>query len=240
VTNLFQILISDEPQDAALPPLIARYVKALKGLYPDHAYRRLQGEEIRTMLAEHLPPQILRAYDCLNPYSYKADLARYALLYLFGGWYYDLGVRAVTPIAVQEHVRLIGFADSHRHSRAAWPMATSIIYAEKGHPALKIALDLVVENCRSKNYGMTALCPTGPTLFGRAVAMHGKTEEYFLGEFRALTPDLEVQNRAYLLPQGQIVAFAKPAAAGDVAFLGLKGGNNYKSLWRERAVYGDF
>jgi mannosyltransferase OCH1-like enzyme len=239
VTNIFQILISDEPTQSYVPPQLERCVQTLKTIYPNHRHQLLRNDEIRGVLGSRLPPDVLRAYDCLKPYSYKADLAKFALIYLFGGWYYDVGLRPVAAVPNPRQARLLAFTDSRRHTRSSWSVQCGMFYAELGYPALKLAIDIVIENCRNKYYGVTPLCPTGPTVLGRAVAMHGKLEEYCIGEFRTLTPDLDDLNRSYLTEKGQLVALAKPTRGGDLASLGYRGVNNYNDFWIARNVYSE-
>jgi hypothetical protein len=52
-----------------------------------------------------------------------------------------------------------------------------------------------------------------------------------------LTPTHEQKNRAFILPDGTIMAWSKPSGGGDLTGVGAKGVNNYNELWHARSVY---
>jgi hypothetical protein len=52
-----------------------------------------------------------------------------------------------------------------------------------------------------------------------------------------LTPTHGQKNRAFVLPDGTIMAWSKPAGGGDLTGLGARGVNNYNELWAARKVY---
>ena len=49
----------------------------------------------KNFLTPILTQKVRAAYDSLNPLAYKADLARYCILYKNGGWYLDVGLTAI-------------------------------------------------------------------------------------------------------------------------------------------------
>jgi hypothetical protein len=234
--DLFQILISDVAVDEIPHPIIARGEKLIS-LYPDANYRLLDETEIRKTLASHFEREVLAAYDRLNPYAYRSDLARYCFLYLYGGLYVDVGVFFHARLQLPRGAKFFAFRDMNLHSRKSWTVSNSIIYAEKGHPVLARAIKGVIQNCEAEYYGMTPLCPTGPTLLGRAVCEEDSNTVCCHGELLVLTPNHAQQNRAFVMDDGTIVAFAKPAEGGDLKSLGIPGTNNYNDFWRARNVY---
>src|SRR5712671_1670891 len=47
-------------------------------------------------------------------------------------------------------------------------------YSSKpGNPIFENAISRVIKNCREGFYGMSPLCPTGPTLIGQSIAKYG-------------------------------------------------------------------
>jgi hypothetical protein len=175
----------------------------------------------------------------LTPYSFRCDLARFCLLYAFGGLYADLGVRFVRPFLPPAGVGLAGFRDywlSATHSPA---MSTSIIHAAPGRPEMRTAIDLIVENCRRHRYGATPLDPTGPGVLGRAVAIADAAESSWFGDYRAITPEFPRKNLAFVTPDGELVALGKNEPGGSLDALGLTGTNNYIDIWRSRQAYGE-
>jgi mannosyltransferase OCH1-like enzyme len=100
VTKLVhQILIADDfglPNE--LPPTIAENVRSVQTLHQAATYRLWDGNSLRELIRQNYGREVLDAFELLQPYAYKADLARFCLLYLQGGLYVDLGIRLINPI----------------------------------------------------------------------------------------------------------------------------------------------
>ena len=61
-------------------------------------------------------------------------------------------------------------------------------YAKPGHPILKQAISLIVENCKRKDKGLTPLTLSGPGLFGKVIANFVPSRNIMHGHFMPLTP----------------------------------------------------
>jgi hypothetical protein len=138
---------------------------------------------------------------------------------------------------VGERIKFLAFRDIQRFSFTSWACATTVLYSKPNNPALQIAIEMIVNNCADKYYGITPLCPTGPTLLGKALAEHGSQPDFIYGDYLELTPTYEQKNRAFVLPDGTIMAWSKPSGGGDLTGVGAKGVNNYNELWAQRQVY---
>ena len=68
-------------------------------------------------------------------------------------------------------------------------------------------------------YGLTPLCPTGPSLWGKAIASIGIDQNVIIGDFMELTPIHNKKNKAMVLPDGSIFAFNK---ADDIKSIVIK------------------
>jgi mannosyltransferase OCH1-like enzyme len=224
-----QIFLSDLPEE--LSPYLRTCVERIKTLYPSHQHCLYTNETLRNFIAAHFSNKVLAAYDKLVPHSYKADLGRYCLLHKLGGWYFDIAVQIFHPVKVPETVDLLVYREIQAYSQSSWAVSTTIIYSRPNNPIFKTAIDTVVEHCEREYYGITPLCPTGPTVFGHAVAMHGVNPKAMIGDVRQGT------DRAFVLPGGLIHAFGKPSAGGDLKSLGAKGTNNYNELYSSRNIY---
>lgn len=233
--QISQIYISDS--DGALPPYLNRCVERVKACYPDMPHVLYGDAALREFLGRHFDADVLAAYDKLNPYAYRSDLARYCLLYELGGWYFDVSVMPLNGLHVESDVDTLAFRDIQIHSSTSWACACGIIFARSRHPVLETAIKKVVENCRNEYYGITPLCPTGPTLFGQAFAEHGADPRCLFGDLQVLTPLHPNKNIAFVLPDGTLLALRKPTAGGDLAELGAKGTNNYNEFYASRTVY---
>ena len=233
--NVSQIFLSDS--DAELSPFLKHATGTVQGAFPNADYQLYNKETLRNFISENYGESVVSAYDCLKPYSYKADLGRFCLLNKLGGWYLDIGVRMVSPVEVGERIDFLAFRDIQRFSFTSWACATTVLYSKPDNTALQFAIEMIVNNCKNKYYGITPLCPTGPSLLGAALAANGGETNFVYGDYLELTPTHEQKNRAFVLPDGTIMAWSKPSGGGDLTGVGAKGVNNYNELWAARAVY---
>lgn len=84
--DAFSIIVQNDTGSLpALPDNLAENADSFVKQHPGIGHRVIFNDEIETILDEHFPPEILRAYRKLVPFAYKADLARYCILHLRGG-----------------------------------------------------------------------------------------------------------------------------------------------------------
>lgn len=233
--EISQIFLSDDGDE--LSPFLQYATGTVKAAFPDATHTVYTKDTLRQFIADNYSEQVLWAYDCLQPYSYKADLGRFCLLNKLGGWYMDIAVRMVNPVEMGPRIEFLAFRDIQRFSYTSWACATTVLYSRPDNIALQTAIDLIVDNCREKYYGITPLCPTGPTLLGQALASNRGHVNFIYGDYLELTPTHEQKNRAFVLPDGTIMAWSKPSGGGDLTGVGAKGVNNYNELWAQRRVY---
>jgi len=230
-----QIYLSDG--DEKLPPYLNHCVERVKAFYPNMKHVLYGKDALREFLSAGFDSDVLGAYDKLNPYSYKSDLGRYCLLYEFGGWYFDVSILPLAGANLQPSIETLAFRDVQMHSRTSWACNGAVIYAQERRPIFETAIKKVIENCRNEYYGITPLCPTGPTVLGQAFAIHGANPNSIFGDLQVLTPLHTTKNIAFVLPDGTLLALRKPSAGGDLASLGAKGTNNYNDFYSSRTVY---
>lgn len=235
--NVSQIFLSDAGDE--LSPFLAHATETVKNAFPSAKHTIYTKDTLRAFIEDNYSKDVLNAYDKLRPYSYKADLGRFCLLHKLGGWYFDIAVRVVNPVQIGPRIEWLAFRDIQRFSFTSWACATTVLYSQPGNIALTTAIELIVDNCRTEYYGITPLCPTGPTLLGQALAMNGGNVNAVYGDYMELTPTHEQKNRAFVLPDGTIMAWSKPSGGGDLTGVGAKGVNNYNELWAQRKVYGE-
>ena len=245
VTRLHQILIVDglELPDT-LPQVFAENAACLRAAHPAAAYTLWSGAMLREVIARNFDASVLAAFEMLEPYAYKSDLARLCLLHLYGGLYADLSMRFINPLTPPGRAGIAAFASPPNESPAFTSLSNGIIWSKPGRPELGIAIEAIVENCRTRFYGANCLCPTGPVCFGEAVAAARSTrgagrsgEDQWIGQQRALTPEHEQKNWCYVTPGATLVALNVKRIAADLTHLGARGTNNYFAFWAGRRVY---
>jgi len=238
--NIFQILITED-ETPEIPQALASCVATVQGFSNGHSHFVLGNGSIRQLISSQLGAEILGAYDGLVPFAYKADLARYCLLYLFGGWYFDIAGHLNIPLPVVDTASHVFFKDAPNPGLPTWDVHNGLIYAVQGSSIMMAAIMGIVKNYAERWYGTNALCPTGPNLLGRVVAIHGPDSAHITGNYLPLTPMHENKNNAYVLSNGTILAYGK-ATTGTSTGAGLSGygvtsGNFYGELYRNRRIY---
>ena len=239
VPDVHQVLFTD-PGVPAPTGYVAEAMRSVREAFPTGRYTCWGLEEAAALIDEHFAPDVLRAFECLQPYAYKGDLFKYCLLHVHGGWYADVGTRVLqqpmqAPFAASSSPpRLVVFRGTGQWD-ASWSCSISFLYAAPGHEVLSTAIEEVVDNCRHQRYGANPLSPT-MTAFGRAIAVHNVREQIEIG----LIVDVEGQpyERAHQLdPLGHVAARKPQLHAGDMAGIGVDGTNNYAQMWEDRQVY---
>lgn len=231
-----QIFLNDDG-GKELPSALQQITSTVQQGFPDANYVRYDNTSLREFIAEHYEQSVVDAYDSLRSYSNKADLGRYCILYAVGGWYFDIAIRLHSPVQLGEQIDFLAFREIQKFTGTCWACMTAVLFSKPRNPALLNAITQVVENCQDKYYGITPLSPTATPVLGQALARHGEQVSFIYGDFLQLTPTHQRQNTAFVLPDGTILAWGKPAGGGDLSAFGATGTNNYNQLWQDRQLY---
>ncbi len=237
--RLFQVMITDEQAGpVAVTDALERNVQSFRATYPAATYRMYGNAELVEFIAANFPGPVLEAYRALTPYAFKADLARYCLLYAHGGLYSDLSYMHLRAIEVAADCELAVFRDVPGHP--SWAVSNAVIYAEPKSPVLKRAIDRVVEHFHARFYGHASLEPTGPYLFGRVLAETPDWTRIAFGDSPLLNIDRTGRsNIVKMMPTGEVVAIRNKTKDGRITDLVPVGGNNYNQLWLDRRIWGE-
>jgi len=232
--------------ESSLPPLVAENIESFKGQHPALSHQLFTNDHIPDLLEEKFSREVVDAFNALRPRAYKADLAMYCLLYEFGGIYADLSYYFTQPLPIEDG-RPIVFRDLLWS--APWDTSCGLIASPRRHKAFLRAIELVCANVRKTYYGSTPLCPTGPALFGKALAQTCEAEELLTGKaaamkaelMRKLVPGVELPDapRVHCLTlYNKVTAIKrKPLFSMGLGALGIAGSDNYAEQWHQRAVY---
>jgi len=127
--------------DGDLPPLYQNYLEECKKIHPEWEFKFWSDKEIRDL---NLQNQDL--YDKSRNYAGRSDIARYEILYKFGGVYRDADVKCYRPIDDLNHK--YDFYVPIEYPNRYWPMTINngIIGTKAGHPILKRTLDIIRQN----------------------------------------------------------------------------------------------
>ncbi|MBB5985034.1 glycosyltransferase [Sphingobium lignivorans] len=240
IHHIHQILINDEDRiPDELPDIVQRNRDSLRRFYPEAEYRLWGADDLRQFIAAHFEPAVVEGFDILQAYALKADLGRYCLLYVFGGLYSDLSNRFLSRWRIAEGKTIACFREHKPLHGAVWMLQNTLIYASPGQPELRLAIDLVLENIRNREYGVSSLAPTGPILFGRAMAAVGQASSYQIGDAINLPVEGGLNRANYVDRDGTLVAARLQGNGGCLSELGLQKTNVYGEMWSRREIYGE-
>ncbi|MXV45183.1 hypothetical protein GS501_09075 [Saccharibacter sp. 17.LH.SD] len=247
ISWLHQVFIVDNFQvPDKLPENLERNAQLARDLYPDAKYKIWGGEELRYFIGDKLGTEVLTAFDTLAPYSYKCDLARYCLMYVYGGIYFDLAIKLLNPWNIPRRYGVAAFMENYDGMECWVCTQTTPLWSLPGRPEWQIAIDNVVANTQNRFYGPHDHYPTAGALLGRSfaasMALKGQSTEaddQYLGEVRYITPERQPQNVVYVSPDKVLVGQRNKLKAGDVTELGMTGTNNYCDMWRAKQAYGE-
>ncbi len=244
--EISQIFLSDKSEE--LPRYIQQASKTIKVKYPEYNYEVYDLRKLENFIRKNYDNEVLWAFRSLRPFSYKSDLGRFCLLYKKGGWYFDIAIKCLYKYEVDPSIDMVCFRDEQRHSQTSWAVAGGIIWSKPRNNILSTAIDMIIRNCREKWYGRTPLCPTGPALFGEAIAKENRGKNISFGYLeRPMVPFTNknfpyfkrIIKASFRLENNRKFALLKPSAGGDLKNLGVKGANNYNDYWKTGKVYAE-
>lgn len=232
---LHSIHFQQQPrQHSSLPQKIVRNLASFVDCHPGQAHQIYDLLMARSFIEKHFDQSVLKAFDSLRPMAYKADLFRYCLLYEMGGMYADLSLYFFSPVnQADQNTKLTVFREVS--NRAPWILSNSLILAAPGMPVFAACIDRIVEHVDKDYYGVNALCPTGPNLFGAQLACTTDLADLVSGEVVRISRN-GGHSYAYLLPDGEVAAVAVKRGAG-LGSLGAATAENYNDFYDNRSIY---
>ena len=164
---IHQIAILSDYSSFVLPPTSETIRQSIAG-----DYILWREAEIKKIIQNYFDPSVLMAYNMLKPNALKADLARYCILYKFGGWYFDLLITIDGTIGHNlENFDMLVFRDIPLKEKSPLPISNSIIWVkESQNSILKRAIDISVQNILNRAYPKNSHGISGPVVFGKAIA----------------------------------------------------------------------
>jgi hypothetical protein len=116
---------------------------------------------------------VLDAYQQLIPGAYRADLWRYCVLYIHGGFYADAKMQLHVPLTdlLPKDTQCLLIRDRYRKKRQghdAYIYQAMMAFCPR-HPVLKNTIEQIVAHVNEGYYGYDPLDITGPSLLGKVV-----------------------------------------------------------------------
>ena len=211
----------------------------------------------RALLSDTCGSEVLRAYDCIRPPAFKADLWRYCVLWGKGGVYLDAGDVITVPlqdlvapcdtnVLVRDRCRplLKRLPDQPDECKTGSVVQISFLAAAKGSALMRCAIDEIIRHVSGHMYFDDPLKPTGPLLLGKCLErMHAdgtlgedyRMDLYFDGDEHAIKREFDnkavIKTKATCNPKGE----GKDSCSAVEAQSGYI--PSYASAWASRQMY---
>jgi alpha 1,6-mannosyltransferase len=72
--------------------------QSFKQLNPNHTYMFFDDKQAEELVRQHMPPDVIQAYEIMPVPVLKADYFRYIAIYVLGGVYSDIDTECLRPI----------------------------------------------------------------------------------------------------------------------------------------------
>jgi hypothetical protein len=200
---------------------IERNTREARYLYSHAKYNLWCEEELRDLIRSNFDSNVLWTFDCLH--SCKTNLARFCLLHLFGGLYFDPTVRLTNVWNVPEHCGIAAFSPALPVGTSWAAIGTDVLWSRPKRPEWSIAIEHVIESGRPRHCRLADQFFTPSLVLGRAFASvmisKGQTleaDDQWVGEVRTITRET-YQNRAYVAPDWLLVGLRMNVRTDEVS-----------------------
>jgi mannosyltransferase OCH1-like enzyme len=149
-----------------------RIVDTWKHYHPDYEYRLMDSQERSEFIKTHFDTNVYNAYCKILPGAFKADLWRYCVLYIYGGFYVDIDTICMGNVdhLLREDTQFVSVIDLNIVlEQGTHNLANGFIGSIPKHPILKLCINRVVFNVENRIYPDSILDFSGPGLLGRCV-----------------------------------------------------------------------
>lgn len=159
-----------------LPDDIKEYTDSCVRVNVGFTHMRWDDAMIRALLTTHGDAELIKVYESLDSWAAKSDLARYLILWHYGGFYFDTDFMFFKPVDVFIHTDFMRtksrYLSKFRYSR----VLNAMIGAKSHHPIFKIALDLIKDRIQRPRAVLDLYCKTayrtGCNLFSDAITQY--------------------------------------------------------------------
>jgi mannosyltransferase OCH1-like enzyme len=200
------------------------YSDILKNENPDFEYTIFNTEMAREFLKEHFDPEILYTFDSLVPFSYKADLFRYCVLYIHGGIYLDMKFQSVNRFRFSQVI----YKEQYTLDIDETSVYNAFLICKPRSKMMFKCIFQVVKNAKERNYTENDLTVTGPGMIKYLITKELKQESKLRHQC--------MNYNKYILRDGVPILKNYHRYYEDTPKCGQK---NYLEYWRNREVFVD-
>lgn len=148
----------------ALPDDIKEYTDSCVRINNGFKHVKWDESSIQALLKKHGDADLTCVYDSLDSYASKSDLARYLILWHFGGFYFDTDFIFYKPVDVFTGADFVRRKSHHHFDKFKFKygrIANSVIGARPNHPVFEITLDNLKKRAMDQTSSMLGIfCET--------------------------------------------------------------------------------
>lgn len=208
-----------------LPKYMSENYQKIKNLHPNFEHYLYDEADCESFIEQNFDINVLTSYRQLVPSSYKSDLWRYCVLFINGGIYFDIKFSCIN------NFNFIALTDKEYFVRdiELWGgTLTGLISVKPKNEILLQCIHQIVQNVKTKFYGMNSLDPTGPGLLGKYFTNEDKKKMQLYFE------NIHIKN----LLNEYIIVFNNIAILRQYKnYRSEQTKTHYGNLWNERKIY---
>lgn len=173
MTYLHQIMLADNAESFDKTELYEKKTNTILK-YTNTELWMWYPNDIEKLINDNFDSNVLTAYKKIRSAALKADIARYCIMYIYGGWYADLlmSLTKEIPYNVNDY-EMVLFKDMASYSKIPLAISTSLFMVrEPGHQAIKNALDRSVKNIMMSRYPREVHLISSPCAFGLGIGKY--------------------------------------------------------------------
>jgi mannosyltransferase OCH1-like enzyme len=247
VSTVIPKIIHQSFSNKALSDGMIRAVHTWVNINPEYEYRFYDNNDRRAFIAEYFDKDVLKAYDMLIPGAYQCDLWRYCVIYIHGGIYADIKNGAVYPIHdfLKPEVDYFFINDC-----GVGAIYNACFGAKPRSPLLYNLIKLVVHRVLNKEYGCSALYPTGPLAMGKIILNeYGFMHRMPTGTYKIGNDTLCIYNHYHFIfnlngtnrldNKHKVVVYERHNKDVNKGIQTITGNPHYSILWENKKIYRD-
>ena len=238
---IHKIIIVDSMKTPEFDEDMTNAINSFKIHNPDYEIRIYNGDDCIDYIQKNYTNRELKTFNSLIPYSYKVDFMKMLILYNEGGIYSDMRQVCLKPFNDVFYDNMDCFVADDIGSDCRGKRAImSFIVSVSFNDMFKVGINTINMHVEKKFYGCGSLCITGTCLFGAMTRLHTKYN-VSRGSFKK-----EIDDGLYVYSQDNVKFILnkyknKPNPNADrigTFWSEWQGkGNDYNTLWHQRAIY---
>jgi len=205
-----------------LPQKMKETVLKITQSNPEFTHTIYDFNDCQEIIKNNFDEAILHSFNKLKPAAYKSDLARYCLLYLYGGIYLDIKFE---PLNNLKFIELIDNEYFCRDMYVPITVYNGLIICKPRNTIMYNCIQQIKNHSDINFYGLGSLDPTGPIL----VTNNMSTEQLDkLGELR-------LSEEIYILYKNNKILMRYSEYRDEQSKFQIT--DHYDSMWRNRDIY---